>query len=147
MDYELCIRLERGSELDPETGCWIWTGRINDGGYGIIWAWGKAQPVHRVAHKLYIGPIPDGFHVDHVFDRGCRHRNCWNPGHIEAVTQAENNRRIPNRSSINAEIAGQVRSAYGSGRKQAVIAALFGITQGRVSSICSGRVWAASNDV
>lgn len=49
------------------------------------------QLAHRVAHELLIGPIPNGLHVDHL----CRVRHCVNPDHLEAVTQRENNLRIP----------------------------------------------------
>lgn len=44
---------------------------------------------HRRAYAEAFGPIADGLHIDHL----CRVRNCINPAHLEAVTQAENNRR------------------------------------------------------
>lgn len=86
---------------DPETGCWLWQrGLSRVGGYGKV-QWGDRQGflVHRLAHILWVGPIPEGHHVDHVWERGCRHLNCYNPQHLEAVTQAENNRRAQARKT------------------------------------------------
>lgn len=74
--------------------CWLWTGARYALGYGLIrGAGGRNTPAHRVAYELLVGPIPDGLEIDHVRDRGCRHRNCVNPAHLEAVTHAENMRR------------------------------------------------------
>lgn len=70
-------------------GCWLWTAAQDGRGYGVF-----EGPAHRFAYKLLVGPIPAGLHIDHVYDRGCRHKNCVNPDHLEAVTQAENNRRM-----------------------------------------------------
>lgn len=44
---------------------------------------------HRHAYELADVPIPDGLHVDHL----CRNRRCVRRSHLDAVTQAENNRR------------------------------------------------------
>jgi HNH endonuclease len=69
-------------------GCWIWTGATT-GGYGVVSANGRIERAHRVSYELAYGKIPDGLHLDHL----CRVRACIRPDHLEAVTQAENNRR------------------------------------------------------
>lgn len=73
-------------------GCWEWTGsRSAATGYGMFalrhpdGTW-KPTTAHRVAHDLYIGPVPSGLVVDHL----CRNRGCVNPAHLEAVTQRTN---------------------------------------------------------
>lgn len=79
--------------IDGDTGCWRWVGAHTKNGYGLVALGRRTQRVHRVMHELFVGPIPAGYHVDHVYKRGCRYRDCGNPEHLEAVTQAENNRR------------------------------------------------------
>jgi hypothetical protein len=69
------------------TGCWLWTGALNDGGYA---RWptkdGGSRQAHRRIYELLVGPIPTGLQIDHL----CRVKRCVNPDHLEPVTQAEN---------------------------------------------------------
>jgi hypothetical protein len=54
---------------------------------------------HRVVYTLLVGPIPEGFTLDHTCHNadstcpggwGCPHRRCCNPAHLEPVTHQEN---------------------------------------------------------
>lgn len=68
-------------------GCWHWIGYRMKNGYG------RFKPrsyvvvlAHRYSYEMTKGPIPYGFHIDHL----CRVRYCVNPKHLEAVTCREN---------------------------------------------------------
>ncbi len=58
-------------------GCWEWTGRKNKKGYGRISIFGFTELAHRIAYKLFVGPILDGLHVLHKCDNpGCVRPKC-----------------------------------------------------------------------
>jgi hypothetical protein len=78
---------------EPNTGCWLWTGRIDRKGYARLergsWPNKKAHRVTRFLWSHFYGPIPDGLVLDHL----CRTLCCINPDHLEPVTIRENVRR------------------------------------------------------
>lgn len=69
--------------------CWLWTGGLNQDGYGKMSLNSKTKVVHRWLYEQLVGPIPGGLQIDHL----CRVRNCVNPSHLEPVTPQENIRR------------------------------------------------------
>lgn len=76
-------------------GCWEWTGalshtrkgpaypeftrRVEPGKYRVFKG-------HRAMYELHVGPIPEGYVVDHL----CENTRCVRPDHLRAVTQREN---------------------------------------------------------
>lgn len=73
--------------------CWVYMGAHCDKGYGRLTVRVEGKPwgfrVHRVAYQLIRGPIPDGLTLDHL----CFCEPCWNPDHLEPVTDVENSHR------------------------------------------------------
>lgn len=75
--------------VDPVSGCWICQGAQSDDGYCSITLDGKQMPAHRAVYLVKVGPIPDGYEVDHT----CRTRPCIRPDHLEAVPPLVNKER------------------------------------------------------
>jgi hypothetical protein len=77
-------------KVDKGGDCWLWLGARNKYGYGRVTIRRRGYMAHRVAYDWLVGPIPAGHQIDHVKARGCRHRHCVNPAHLEPVTIREN---------------------------------------------------------
>ena len=87
-------RIERKILPEPMTGCWLWTGFLNDRGYAAEYTIEgpqkyKTHRAHRLVYEMHKGPIPEGLYIDHL----CRNRSCVNPLHLEPVTMRENTMR------------------------------------------------------
>jgi hypothetical protein len=77
---------ERVEWLGP---CWLWTGAINDKGYGLTRVTRRTLRAHQWSFAMFVGPVPDGLELDHL----CRNTACVRPSHLEPVTTSENVRR------------------------------------------------------
>lgn len=77
----------------PDLGpCWLFTGSLNNYGYGRLAAGGKPFRLvfaHRVAYEDVYGALKEDMTIDHL----CRTRNCIRVTHLEAVSHGENMRR------------------------------------------------------
>lgn len=71
---------------EPNCGCWLWLGTINQDGYGVMRHDGRTQGAHRVSYEIFRGPITDGLFVCHRYDV----RSCINPDHFFLGTHREN---------------------------------------------------------
>jgi len=90
---QLKKRLMKNSTVDPVSGCWNWTGKVNNSGYGqlTVRILEKAYPVNLYAHRLSMvvlkgARLRKDCHVDHK----CRNPLCINPEHLRQV-KAETN--------------------------------------------------------
>lgn len=76
--------------INPDTGCWNWTGSICTSGYGKIYINGSKSTnvykVHRLSFSIFNKYISQDLVIDHI----CRNRKCCNPDHLREVTNKEN---------------------------------------------------------
>ena len=100
--------------IEAPDGCLLWSGTINNMGYGVIresTRMGRLLLAHRAVYEHLVGPIPAETldHVCHsrstdcVGGPSCPHRRCVRIEHLEPVTLLENIRRMPITSEQYAE--------------------------------------------
>ena len=79
-------RLAHYTRVDPISGCHLWQGAVNDGGYGTLGVGGRSCRAHRLAWSLKHGPIPPRMDICHR----CDERRCINPDHLFVESHAAN---------------------------------------------------------
>lgn len=71
---------------DIDFGCWLWKGRLNPKGYGLISVGNNEWLAHRYAYGVFVG----GHASDHTLDHTCRRRDCVRPDHLMPMTSKQN---------------------------------------------------------
>jgi len=138
----------------PNGDCWVWTGHLNNKGYGRINRNKIIVYAHRLAYELAFGSIPSGMEVLHRCDTPA----CVNPSHLFLGTQADNNRdcREKGRHSCGVRPRGEghggaklteakvleIRRAYEAGEmSQRQLATAFGVLRRSIMFILQRRHW------
>lgn len=81
-------RLEANKVIDPETGCWLWTGYRNNTGYGLTrLPNGINTLVTRLSAQKYLGLDIDS---DVCVLHKCDNPQCFNPEHLFLGSHADN---------------------------------------------------------
>lgn len=81
--------------------CWLWKGRTNKGGYGILSVHGKETLAHRFSYFIAFGAYPSNLCL-----HSCDVRNCVNPAHLRSGTHQDNNDDMMNRQR-NRQLKGE----------------------------------------
>lgn len=133
---------------EPMSGCWLWLGGLDGGGYGFCTeALHGDRKAHRASWIKKSGPIPSGLWVLHK----CDTRSCVNPDHLFLGTHQDNiddmwakNRAakksgiLNGRARLSIEQVQEIRQAKGS---QVAVGKQYGICQAHVYRIRSGKSW------
>lgn len=85
------------AKVDKTESCWLWTAFCDKHGYAKFSVGGRTRRAHRFAFERFVGPIPEGYEIDHL----CRNRSCVNPAHMEAVTPRVNGYRSFSPMGVN----------------------------------------------
>lgn len=123
---------------EPNSGCWLWTGAVNNKGYGRF---GTSGYAHRFSYEFHKGPV-GSMCVLHTCDNPC----CVNPDHLVLGTMKENSQDMVRKGRNNAGkgkakrqpsrlTAAAIEEIVHSVEKQSVLAARFGIDQSYVCHI------------
>lgn len=132
--------------------CWLWQKSLANG-YGQFQVNKKPWLTHRLSWVLHFGDIPNGLWVLHR----CDVRNCVNPKHLFLGTSRDNvlDAMKKNRHSLPPQGFGeksshhkltismvrQIRHLLADGVHQRKIAVRYGVCQGTVAHISTGRNW------
>jgi hypothetical protein len=146
-------------EIDPETGCWNWTGIRNHRGYGRYHYTTTDGTVlnasaHRLALELALGrPIEADMNGCHR----CDNPPCCNAAHLFEGTTADNQQDCREKgrarwrageehgmAKLRAADIPLIRVALASGETQRSIAQRFGVSQASISRIKHGKGWTSA---
>lgn len=76
------------SRVKKTKTCWLWIGRKNYYGYGVVQVNRKPMRAHRFFYQKFKGLIPDGLLIMHT----CDNPPCVNPKHLKLGTKDDNNK-------------------------------------------------------
>ncbi len=140
-------RFEKNLSMEPNTGCWLWTGHQYTNRYGQIGVNGSQVRANRLSWELHKGPIPKGLNVLHH----CDTPECVNPYHLFLGTAKDNmadcikkNRLKPRcgithpRTKLTPEQVSEIRADLRGTRR---LSREYGVSRTAIRDIRRGITW------
>jgi hypothetical protein len=138
------VALKFWPKVEKTSNCWLWTGKCNKAGYGLVSCGGmRYTGAHRVSYMLHHGSIPAGALVLHK----CDNRPCVNPSHLYLGDYFDNAKdmvdRWRTRTKLSRETVQAIRRDQAAGCiSPAILARKYDISKGIVQHIMHGRTFA-----
>ena len=143
---EVVERIEARSIPEPNSGCLLWdsVAEVNSRGdtrpqYARVRLRGKMVLIHRVMYEAAHGPIPPGLGVLHRCDVSL----CCEPTHLFLGTNDENHRdkalKDRGKKKLTIEKTREIRMLHQGGLGPSELARRYGLSQGYVSNLVSGK--------
>jgi|SRR5882672_6476060 len=136
---------------EPNSGCFLWLGVVDQDGYGRAYGLGRARKyirAHRAVYRETFGSVPFARQVLHK----CDVRSCVNPAHlfvgtnddnVEDMMRKERQPRMRGERNGNAvltdEIVREIKSAVGVSRE--TLGIRFGVSPAYIGRIRRGERW------
>ncbi len=136
-------------KADRSGGCWLWKGKRNRRGYGVVSVNNRSRAAHRVAYEFAHGPIPPGLSVLHR----CDNPACIRPEHLFAGTHHDNMRDMREKgralcgkanaaTRLTVDQVREIRRRYATGSiGTRLLAREYGVGRSTIQGIVSGKTW------
>ncbi len=143
---ELSAVIERHSIPEPNSGCLLWLGAVNNKQYGKLMHRGKGWLAHRAAWTVKHGEIPAGLYLLHK----CDVTYCINPDHMHVGDQWDNMKDMVDRnracSGVKSKLAklsdDAVRCIRSSKKTIKHLTEQFGVSASTIRSVRKHATWA-----
>ena len=140
-------RVLENIEPDLNSGCWIWSGAVNNMGYGRLSVNGKPALAHRAMYALWTGAWPKAS-ID--LCHKCDTPPCVNPAHLFPGTRGENMRDASRKGRLRVgekspaakhpdKLVEEVRRLWAMGMSQSDIGREIGASNKWVHAVVRGR--------
>lgn len=127
---------------EPNSGCWIWMKGVNSAGYGAAYITGVQVLAHKLSKSF---SCVDALSPDVDVCHKCDNTYCINPDHLFVGDRTTNmqdcsrkGRHVGNTQLTEQQVE-EIKQLYNDGLPQYIIGDRYGISQGHVSNLCSGK--------
>ena len=125
------------------SGCWYFSGRRNEDGYGIFQVGSELHRVHRLIYEYCIGELVEGLLILH----DCDNPPCCNPNHLHIGDKKKNmieclermrGKNVKLTPDMVREIR-RMRKDYRTPTKR--LAERFGVSMDTIGEVLAGKTW------